>query len=89
MTLDLSLICKLQEKPAPFETGEPHFWTDPHIARQMLAFHLDPTGEAASRRPETIDSITHWIATSVGLRQGDSILDLGCTPNGWRRPGSV
>jgi len=80
MTLDLSLICKLQEKPAPFETGEPHFWTDPHIARQMLAFHLDPTGEAASRRPETIDSITHWIATSVGLRQGDSILDLGCGP---------
>ncbi len=80
MTIDLDLICQLQEKPAPFETGEAHFWTDPHIATQMLAFHLDPTQEAASRKPETISRITDWIASTVGLKPGDAVLDLGCGP---------
>lgn len=78
--IDLSRICQLQEKPQPYEPGEPHFWTDPHIARQMLAAHLDPSTDAASRRPETIQRVAHWIATSVGLHPGDSILDLGCGP---------
>ena len=78
--IDLSRIRQLQEKPQPFEPGEPHFWTDPHIAKQMLAFHLDPSVDAASRRPETIERITSWIAASVGLRPGDRILDLGCGP---------
>jgi SAM-dependent methyltransferase len=78
--IDLSHICQLQEKPQPFEPGEPLFWTDPHIARQMLASHLDPTVDGASRRPETIERITNWIATSVGLHPGDCILDLGCGP---------
>jgi hypothetical protein len=26
--IDLSRICQLQEKPLPFEPGEPLFWTD-------------------------------------------------------------
>jgi SAM-dependent methyltransferase len=78
--IDLSRIRQLQEKPQPFEPGEPLFWTDPHIASQMLAFHLNPDVDAASRRPETIEHITNWIATCVGLQPGDSILDLGCGP---------
>ena len=78
--LDLARLIQLQEKPQPFEPGEPHFWTDPHIARQMLAYHLDPSVDAASRRPETIDRITAWIAKAAGLRPGDSLIDLGCGP---------
>lgn len=78
--IDLSRIRQLQAKPQPFEPGEPQFWTDPHIASQMLACHLDPTMDAASRRPETIERITSWIAASVGLHPGDRILDLGCGP---------
>ena len=78
--IDLSYIRQLQEKPQPFEPGEPLFWTDPHIARQMLASHLDPSTDGASRRPETIERSTNWIATSVGLLPGDCILDLGCGP---------
>jgi len=78
--IDLTRICRLQEKPQPFEPGEPHFWTDPHIAGQMLASHLDPAVDAASRRPETIEQITRWIAASADLRPGDCILDLGCGP---------
>jgi SAM-dependent methyltransferase len=78
--IDLSRLCLLQEKPQPFEPGEPLFWTDPHIARQMLAVHLDPNTDAASRRPETIERATAWIASSVGLHPGDRVLDLGCGP---------
>jgi SAM-dependent methyltransferase len=78
--IDLSRIFQLQEKPQPFEPGEPLFWTDPHIAKQMLAFHLNPDVEAASRRPETIERATNWIATSLGLPPGCRILDLGCGP---------
>jgi SAM-dependent methyltransferase len=78
--IDLSRILQAQEKPQPFELGEPMFWTDPHIAKQMLAAHLDPSIDAASRRPETIARITAWIATYLGLHPGDAILDLGCGP---------
>ena len=78
--IDLSRIRQLQEKPQPFEPGEPLFWTDPHIAKQMLATHLDPSVDAASRRPETIARTTTWITGSLGLRSGDRILDLGCGP---------
>ena len=79
-TIDLSRICQLQEKPQPFEPGEPRFWTDPHIASQMLASHLDPNADGASAPAEIIDRCTHWIATAVGLQPGDGILDLGCGP---------
>jgi SAM-dependent methyltransferase len=78
--LDMAHVCQLQQKPLPFEPGEPLFWTDPHIAQQMLATHLNPDTDAASRRPETIARATHWIATSLGLQPGDPILDLGCGP---------
>ncbi|HSO27799.1 MAG TPA: methyltransferase domain-containing protein [Anaerolineales bacterium] len=78
--LDLAYIGRLQEKPPPFEPGEPHFWTDPHIASQMLAAHLDPTVDAASRRPETIARCVNWIITTARLQPGDRVLDLGCGP---------
>jgi SAM-dependent methyltransferase len=78
--IDLSRILQAQEKPQPFEPGEPLFWNDPHIARQMLDSHLNPSVDGASRRPETIERSTNWIATSLGLRPGDCILDLGCGP---------
>jgi SAM-dependent methyltransferase len=46
----------------------------------MLAFHLDPEVDAASRSPETIDRAVDWIATTLGLRPGEAVLDLGCGP---------
>jgi len=77
---DIPALIALQEKPAPFTRGEPLFWDDPHISAQMLATHLDPNKDAASRRPETIDRSTAWIASTLDLPVGASILDLGCGP---------
>jgi len=74
---ELKCLC---DKPEPFTPGEPEFWTDPHIAQQMLHFHLDPDIEAASRRPETIRRITEWLVQALGLKPGDSLIDLGCGP---------
>lgn len=78
--LDLNALYRLQERPPLFAPGEEQFWTDPHIACQLLAAHLDPTTDAASRRPETIQRSVAWIVQTLGLQAGDSVLDLGCGP---------
>lgn len=78
--LNILEITRLQEKPPLFAPGEPHFWTDPHIARQMLAVHLDPNVDAASRRPEIIQRSVDWIMAELGLSAGSSVIDLGCGP---------
>ena len=76
----LAQLITLQQRPTPFTPGEPLFWDDPHISKQMLAAHLNPEIEAASRRPETIDRSVKWLIESLCLETGDSILDLGCGP---------
>jgi len=53
--LTLEALGRLQDRPDLYSPGEERFWTDPHIAEQMLAAHLGPGNGAASRRPETID----------------------------------
>ncbi len=78
--LPIEMLTRLQEPPAPFRPGEPHFWTDPHIARQMLAVHLDPNTDAASRRPETIQRTVDWLIETLALKPGMRVLDLGCGP---------
>lgn len=67
-------------KPDLFAPGEQPFWDHPHISRMMLQAHLDPSIEAASRRPEEIDAIVDNLITSLGLRPGDEVLDMGCGP---------
>jgi SAM-dependent methyltransferase len=78
--LDIDRLCQLQSRPPAFAAGEPHFWTDPHIARQMLTVHLDPNTDLASRRPEVILRSVNWIVQALGLKAGDTVLDLGCGP---------
>lgn len=46
----------------------------------MLAAHLDPSTPAASAPPDVIDARVEWIAERLGLRPGDSLVDLGCGP---------
>jgi len=79
-TLNLETLTHLQEKPAPFTPGEPLFWNDPHISKQMLATHLDPALDLASRRPEIIDRSVDWIMETLNLQSGDFVIDLGCGP---------
>jgi SAM-dependent methyltransferase len=78
--MDLETLAKYQQKPAPFTPGTPLFWDDPHISKGMLAAHLNPEIDLASRRPETIDRSVAWIVAALDLRAGDAVLDLGCGP---------
>ena len=78
--LDIQQVLRLMIKPAPFEKiGQP-IWTDEYVAKQLLAAHLDPNTDVASRRPETIDRSVAWIVEEIQLKPGMSILDLGCGP---------
>ncbi|MFW5714594.1 MAG: SAM-dependent methyltransferase [Brevefilum sp.] len=77
---DISLLSTLQQKPKPFTPGVPRFWDDPHISKHLLAAHLDPDTDLASRKPETIDASVGWIMNTLDLQAGDRVLDLGCGP---------
>ena len=79
-TLDLEHLQQLQQRPTPFEPGESLFWDDPHISKHMLASHLNPNTEAASRPPQTIERMVAWLVQTLDLRPGDAVLDLGCGP---------
>ena len=66
--LDIQQVLRLMIKPAPFEKiGQP-IWTDEYVAKQLLAAHLDPNTDVASRRPETIDRSVAWIVEEIQLK---------------------
>lgn len=68
------------QRPAPhsrFTAKE--LWTRPHLARQMLQFHLDQSTELASRPLTAIDSIIEWLDRKISL-EGKNLCDLGCGP---------
>ncbi|MCL2497081.1 MAG: class I SAM-dependent methyltransferase [Symbiobacteriaceae bacterium] len=72
------------QRPLLYEKTATLFWNDPHIATQMLKAHLDPTSDAASRRPEFIQASVEWLASL--LPPGSAILDIGCGPGLYTKP---
>ena len=78
--IDVHQILKLVTMPNPFEKAGQPIWTDRHLAKQLLAAHIDPNTDAASRRPETIDRSVAWIVDELQLKPGMAVLDLGCGP---------
>jgi 2-polyprenyl-3-methyl-5-hydroxy-6-metoxy-1,4-benzoquinol methylase len=78
--LDFAALRRACLRPEPFAPGEPLFWDDDHISQQMLAVHLDPENDLASRKPDTIERTVQWLLDYLRLQPGDRILDLGCGP---------
>lgn len=67
-------------RPAPFSVSTTELlWTDPHIAGEMLRFHLDGENDLASRRTTTIDGFVAWLDRRFPLA-GLAVTDLGCGP---------
>jgi len=78
---------EIHARPAPFSRYTADvLWSDEHIARNMLAFHLDPDSAPASRPHEFIARSTTWIADRFGLAQGKRVADFGCGPGLYTLP---
>lgn len=59
-------------------------WDDPAFSRRMLAEHLDPSHDAASRRPSVHAAQLSWVVNTWLLPRGaKTILDLTCGPGLW------
>ncbi len=55
-------------------------WTDPHISKQMLAFHLNDAVNLASRRIKFIEESVAFIVNRFRVREGTFVADFGCGP---------
>jgi len=61
-----------------YEAGDANIWTDPYIRKQMLAAHLNPDTEAATRNPSIIAATVDWILKEH--QHAGRLVDLGCGP---------
>ena len=68
-----------QRPPLDTPSTQP-FWDDPHIAAQMMRYHLDPEVEAASKPHAVIDAECAYLANALSLGPDKTLLDLGCGP---------
>lgn len=74
------LLLDIAKRPSPFSRyTAKELWTRPHLARQMLAYHLSQDTDLASRRFESIDKVVTWIDAQLDLSQ-KTLCDLGCGP---------
>jgi SAM-dependent methyltransferase len=55
-------------------------WADPDFSERMLREHLNQDHDLASRRLDTIDRQVERLVRWLGLRAGDSLLDVTCGP---------
>lgn len=67
-------------KPGLYAPSTGEFWNDAHISKGMLAAHLNPQEDAATRRHKFLDQSVQWISKIAPPAQYQSLLDLGCGP---------
>lgn len=68
------------KRPPLWEVSPEPFWNDEHISQGMLAAHINPDFDGASRRGEFIARSAQWIAECCAPTTGKRLLDLGCGP---------
>ena len=74
------LLCDISKRPEPFSIYTvKELWTRPHLAQQMLDYHLSQETDLASRKCESIDLVVEWIDAQLDLSE-KSMCDLGCGP---------
>lgn len=78
------IVETIGSKPSAYETTGIPFWDDEHISKSMLALHLDPDVDSASRTHAFMDRSVDWIV-SLLRKQPGKILDLGCGPGLYAR----
>jgi SAM-dependent methyltransferase len=80
-----NLLKDIARRPEPFSRyTAKDLWTRPHLAEQMLGYHLNQETELASRTFEAIDRTVEWIDAQLDLSD-KSVCDLGCGPGLYAR----
>jgi 2-polyprenyl-3-methyl-5-hydroxy-6-metoxy-1,4-benzoquinol methylase len=74
------MLKSLATRPDPYSSMTvKDLWTRPHIARQMLAYHLDQGTSLASRPVAEIEESVGWLDGQLDLKS-KRVCDLGCGP---------
>lgn len=68
------------EPPEVFAQSGEAFWDDDHISKGMLAAHLSPDFDGASRLPDFMDRSADFIAEQMDPARRPRLLDVGCGP---------
>ena len=58
----LNNLAAYAKKPELYAKGDATIWSDEYVSKGMLQAHLDPSMDAASRRPSFIDKSVEWLA---------------------------
>lgn len=61
-----------------YEKGSINIWSDPYIRKQLLCAHINPESDAASRKPDTINTTIDWVLKNRAAP--GSLIDFGCGP---------
>lgn len=75
--MNKKVIQFLKSRPDLYADSDDAFWDDEHISKYMLASHLDPKSNNASRKRDNIINSVNWMTT---ISKGPKLLDLGCGP---------
>lgn len=71
----------INSRPEPFEFyTASELWTDEHISKQMLSYHLNDEVDLSSRNSGFIDQSVEWIGGRFEVGAGMKIADFGCGP---------
>ena len=74
-------LISINEKPRPFQyyTAE-DLWTDEHISKQMLEYHLNESVDISSRNGLFIQLSIDWMTQHFQVDEQKAIVDFGCGP---------
>ena len=72
---------KINTRPEPFEFyTASDLWTDEHMSKQMLSFHLNEETDVSSRNAAFIDRSIESISLNFNIGAWKKIADFGCGP---------
>lgn len=78
-------LLELAQRPEPWSVSTvKELWTRPHLAQEMLKYHLSQETDHSSRRIEEIDRTVAWLDEQVDFA-GKRVVDLGCGPGLYAR----
>lgn len=71
----------MSDRPEPFSViTTSDLWTDEHISKQMLWYHLNEEVDLSSRNAAFIDQSVEWMSSAFAINASTRIADFGCGP---------